>query len=719
MRPLLPWFLLFVTSLQAAEPLCGTSPENDERVSAIHERTRARLASLGTDPSRPATLRDGAFYLQSDPTITADYRPFDLSGQSLVFTPSGTDAFAMRRTALQYVEPAGEPVRDFKAATGADWHYVAHDLPFALPLFGKSVTRIYVSAFNGIHLDVPPVEGATHFDAAEAAVHRGAVLSPLMITAGKPRYLDYPRVWIGQTADAVIVTWRSTTNAPFQYDLQARIATDGKVTFSYRDVVAMRWGTPVLSRGFDPAQVQRALFRSTNDSENDLPGSIPAAMRTMLDVRKVESYRLSDSDLFAVRVTLAAPVDRTKLAEGEILTYAVTVGPDSAVVEIGRDTTRTQSFSSVRFADYGASVHVDGAVLELYGVHRYGYEMSTRVRTFYGAERTAADTTVLAIPFTLPPHTTARDLSTVAEDTALSLPIAEPFVLGTLDVVRVWDLVRKSYGVSTFDYDAVAIYQTFFTDIIWYAGAYATRGNAQVDGISSGGATDQRYPRAPTLMHMNQLAYNYSSVEERAGHVMLHEFGHRWLYSFQIEEDGDKTYALNPVSSHPAAYVHTPSAFPVHGENEASVMGGAYFSPQPGGLYRAHVANYGYSWTDLYLMGLAAPEEVPPWFYFAGTTLPREYWPEEGAIVTGEKRDVEVGQIIAANGPRKPSAAISQRQFRVLFVLVTENGTEATDAEVAKLNHWRELMEHNFATATGGRGKLITTFVRPGRRRAS
>ncbi|HET8774327.1 MAG TPA: hypothetical protein VFP80_11065, partial [Thermoanaerobaculia bacterium] len=212
---------------------------------------------------------------------------------------------------------------------------------------------------------------------------------------------------------------------------------------------------------------------------------------------------------------------------------------------------------------------------------------------------------------------------------------------------------------------------------------------------------------------------NYSSVEERAGHVMLHEFGHRWLYNFPILEDGDESYALNPVSSHPAAYVHTPAAFPVHGVNEASVMGGAYFSPQSDGSYRAHVANYGYSWTDLYLMGLAAPEEVPPWFYLAGTALPREYWPEEGAIANGEKRDVEVGQIIAANGPRKPSSAISQRQFRVLFVLVTENGVEATEAEVAKLNHWRDLMEHNFTLATGGRGSVVTTFVRPARRRAS
>jgi len=50
-------------------------------------------------------------------------------------------------------------------------------------------------------------------------------------------------------------------------------------------------------------------------------------------------------------------------------------------------------------------------------------------------------------------------------------------------------------------------------------------------------------------------------------------------------------------------------------------------------------------------------------------------------------------------------------------VLVTEAGQDPTEAEVAKLNEWRALMERNFATATGGRGALETTFVEPARKR--
>jgi hypothetical protein len=565
---------------------------------------------------------------------------------------------------------------------------------------------------------VPPVQGATHFDAAEAVVHRGAVLSPLTMTQGKPQRLEYPMVWVETTSDAVIVTWRSSANAPFGYDLQAKIAKDGKVTYSYRDVKAVRWGTPVLSRGFDPARVSRTLFRSVDDKADDVGSSVPAALRPMLDVRKVDSYRLADSDVYAMRITLGAAIDRTQLADGQLLVYHAVVGPELAIVEIGRDTTRVASFSSLRYADDGAAAHIDGATIELYGVQQFTQESSARVRTYLGGDE--ADSTTLGIPFTPAPRRIARDLSEVTEGELLPLPIAEPFALGTLDPVRVWELVRKSYGVSTYDYDAVAIFQTFFTDLIFYAGAYATRGNPQVDGIAPRSrGIDADIARSPTLLHMNQLNYGYFVAEQPASQVMLHEFGHRWLYHFAIEEDGETSNALNPVSSHPASYVHTPSAFPVYGANESSVMGGAYYTPQPDGSYRAHVANRGFSWTDLYLMGLAGPEEVPPWFYIAGTSLPREYWPPDGAIANGQKRDVGVGQIIAVHGPRIPSVALSQRQFRVLFVLLTEHGVEATDAEVAKLNQWRGLMERNFATATGGRGRLVTTFVRPGKKRAS
>jgi hypothetical protein len=266
----------------------------------------------------------------------------------------------------------------------------------------------------------------------------------------------------------------------------------------------------------------------------------------------------------------------------------------------------------------------------------------------------------------------------------------------------------------------VAIYQSFYTDMIFYAGAYALIGNSGTNGIGiSGPNFGPNVRRGPNLMHMNHFKYNYNVAPETASQVILHEFGHRWLYFFRFADRGEVSSALNPISAHPAAYVSTPSAFPVFKENESSVMGGAVFLPEGPNTYRTKVANRGYSWMDLYLMGLAEASEVTPWYYLTGTTLRAEYWPDDNVVVTGDKHEVNLDQVVQVHGPRFPTTAYAQKKFKVLFVLVTEPGKDATDADVAKMNEWRALFEKTFNQATGGRGGVETSFVQPGKKRAT
>jgi len=714
--------LLFAATLQASEPMCGTGPENDQRILAARESVRERggIRTLATAPA--PILREGAFYIQNDETLTPAYRPFNLAGQSLVFTPSGTSAYSVQREPLRYVEPAGAELRNFQTATGPDWHYVARDLGGTFTVFGRSVTRIYVSAFNGIHLDPPAAQGGMQFDDLEAAVHRGAVLSPLMITARKPRFLEYPRVFVDEAPGLVRVTWRSSGNAPFGYDVQAELRSDGSVTYSYRSNTAMRWGAPILSAGFDPATAARTALSGVDDVLGDVTTQVPEAVRQMVNLRRVDVVRIAGSDLFAIRMRVEQAIDRTKLGDGQVLNFRATIGNTAASVDISRDTVNVVSFSSISADPNGASARIDGNVVEIYGIQpeaAVASERSLRVTTLYRPLNRIIDQATLSIPFTPAPRVTATDLSGVSQSATLPLPIAEPFVLGVFDPFAVWARLQPQFGLSNYDYDAVAMYQTYFTDMVFYAGAYSTGGNPQVNGIAPQSPFfSTAAAREPALLHMNQLAYNYSAAPETASKVMLHEFGHRWLYFFSIRENGQTSTALNPLGGHPAAYVHTPSAFPVYGPNESSTMGGGFFTRRDDGSYEAHAANQGFSWHDLYLMGLAAPEEVQPWFYLAGTNLPGAYWPPEGAVVNGERRDVQISQIIDVHGPRIPSVSLAQKKFRVLFVLVTEEGTEPTDAEVAKLNEWRTLMERNFETATGGRAKLVTTFVKPEKKRA-
>jgi hypothetical protein len=212
---------------------------------------------------------------------------------------------------------------------------------------------------------------------------------------------------------------------------------------------------------------------------------------------------------------------------------------------------------------------------------------------------------------------------------------------------------------------------------------------------------------------MNRLYLHRADDDEYSLRVLGHELGHRWLYHFQIDENGVPTRSLNPVSAHPAAFVHTPAAFPVFRvQRESSTMGGGYFTNDGNTFRTQQVWNTGYSWTDLYLMGLATPDEVEPWFYISESNPPlaEEYYPPQNTTVSGRRVDVSVQQIISAMGERKPAAEFSQRRFRTLFVLLETAEGAASAAQVAKVGAFARNFESYMDRATGGRASTMATL---------
>jgi len=726
MRSLTPiLLLLFSTTAHADEPLCATSEANDARVRAVYERVGSRPRLGASAEPAPPVARDGAFYLPADEELVPGYRPFDLDGQSLVFEPRAQSKFAVRREALRYIEPSSAFRYDFQTKSATPWHSFAYDLEGPpLTLFGRSVTRLHLTAFNGIHLDAPSEIGATQFDALEAAVHRGPVLSPLMITNRKPSRLHYPQLFVEENASAVVITWRSASGEAFGYDVQAELRRDGSIVYSYRSLRGMKWGTPLLSAGFDPATVTRRALGGADDPQSDLASGTAPEIAPMTDIRRVDVERLNESDLLVLRLRLRGPVNAQQLSAGQTLRYILQIGTATAWLDVDGSGWKITPFNAPREIANGAAVRIDSEVIELYNLQAppdVPASYTVRIWTQVLPSTRTVDFATTVISFDTAAGRVASDLSAVANGSELSLPITEPFLLGDFNPLAVWQRLQGTFSLSDYDVDAVAMYQSFFTDIIFYAGAYSTAGNPAVDGIAPpSGSRGTKTARAPALLHMNQLTYGWNASVPNASHVILHEFGHRWLYFFRIAEEGQLVRALNPASAHPAAFVHTPAAFRVFGDDEASVMGGATYASQNDGVYRAHAANGGYSWTDLYLMGLAAPEEVQPWFYLANSNPPQplEYWPADGAMVRGDRREVSIGQVIEAEGPRSPSAAIGQRLFRVLFVLVTDGATP-NEQDVAKVNEWRALLEQTFSLATGGRGRVATEWVRPAKRRAT
>ncbi|HYI07668.1 MAG TPA: hypothetical protein VEK57_01235 [Thermoanaerobaculia bacterium] len=696
--------------IQAAELQCATSPENDRRIAALHARPREQARVAAGAVAAPPALRDGVIYLPANDEVTPGYRPFDLAGESLLFRPGSEGRYAVSREPLRYTEPssAGQVTTQFLTA----------DLGFTFSAFGRSVQRVYVAAFIGITFDEPRYDDATGFSEVEALMRPQPLIAPLAQTSRSLR--PPPAVHVDRTPSSLIVTWRSISHPSFGYDVQAELHQDGSIVFSYNSLRNVHWGAPVLAPGGAP---RRTLFDV--QGANGTTSQVDPALRDMVDMRRVEVFRIAESEVVSLRMTLAAPIDRSKIPNGQWLTYefliATESGTDGATVQVTRNDTFVNGFGTSTLDR--VTGRVEGNTVEIFGLQRAPGTASTQrlnVVTFVSGSGRPADVAEYEFPLDAAQRRIATDLS-AANGSELPLPIVEPFLLPVLDPFAVWDQVKAATGFRDDEIDGMAIYQTFFTDLLLFGTAYAAVGNPQVDGIhppEPDRGTGK--PRYPTLIHMNQLSYDENADERLASAVLLHEFGHRWLYTLRFADGPSTSNILSPQRYHPAAYVDTRSAFPLYGPQESSVMGGGSFTSLGGNRYRARSLHYGYSWTDLYLMGLADAEEVPSWFYLGSTNpqLPNAYFPTDGIEVTGTKRDVTLSQVVAAQGPRNPSPAMSPRDFRVLFVLLTDPGKEPAAEEIAKMEDLRTTMERDFSRATGGRGS-VTTNRPPQKKRRS
>ena len=134
-----------------------------------------------------------------------------------------------------------------------------------------------------------------------------------------------------------------------------------------------------------------------------------------------------------------------------------------------------------------------------------------------------------------------------------------------------------------------------------------------------------------------------------------------------------------------------------------------------GGSFKTIDAVKRYSALDQYAMGLVDRTQVPPFFYVENPTnmsptRTPESAPEIGITFNGTRRDVLIDDVIAALGPRSPSASNSPRVHRQAFIYLVSNGRTADAGQVAKIDAIRKAWEAFFLQATDSRMRAITTL---------
>ena len=196
--------------------------------------------------------------------------------------------------------------------------------------------------------------------------------------------------------------------------------------------------------------------------------------------------------------------------------------------------------------------------------------------------------------------------------------------------------------------------------------------------------------------------YNYA-----VGHLG-HEIGHRWLAYTAARVNG-QTISLG-AWPHWDPGLETRVAYPYSLPLEASSQGGSAwqdnlddsFTQLRDGFF---VPASGYSYLDLYLMGLIAAAEVPD-FYIVRPLVRIGTDANGRPIFKGQRMRITIQDVIAAEGPRLPDVNHSQRHFNTGIVVIVEHGRTPSAELINRANGIRQQWIDYWAITTGHRSSM-------------
>jgi hypothetical protein len=252
--------------------------------------------------------------------------------------------------------------------------------------------------------------------------------------------------------------------------------------------------------------------------------------------------------------------------------------------------------------------------------------------------------------------------------------------------------------------------------------AFCTQGRFQwqfIQPVYVGANQMQEYPPdglAGTDRH-NILAYTQQLAERTAnGRIppydyamsqIGHEMGHRWSAFVSAKVDG-ATIELGPT--HWARGLQAPVAFPYQRPTEASIMGGGVWQDNFDGTFTQldddyYVPATGWSYLDLYLMGLISPAEVPD-FFMLKNLVPSGSDRNGHPTFKADRTKITIEDVIAAEGPRLPAAGQAQKDFNTGMVLVVEHGKTPSAKLIEEVTGIRERWIDYWTTTTGHRSTM-------------
>jgi hypothetical protein len=118
-----------------------------------------------------------------------------------------------------------------------------------------------------------------------------------------------------------------------------------------------------------------------------------------------------------------------------------------------------------------------------------------------------------------------------------------------------------------------------------------------------------------------------------------------------------------------------------------------------------YVPATGWSYLDLYLMGMISPAEVPDFFLLRN--LSAQGQDANGQpIFKADRTKITIQDVIAAEGQRLPAVAQAQKRFNTGMVMVVEHGKQPSEKLIESVTGIRERWMDYWTTTTGHRSTM-------------
>jgi hypothetical protein len=680
---------------------------------------------------------------------------FDLAGQTLRFSPDGAQ-YRVDHGTLNWDSDFGSQL------TGAK--VTLHQ--FAFPFSGKRWDSFLVGATGSISFGTPEKDddpeasrrpdGGVSIGRFEPLAEAASALidsAPAICVFFKPR-MSGPH-YVKELADRVVVTWDTTEPFGNIQDFtwfktinrfQAVLHRDGLVEMSYQELAAK---DAIVGIYPELSATGKTLATVSADPH--------PALAAHLDLRNL---KLSVEDGIRLKVTFETrgPALREGDPAVDGLTYRVSLGPQRPI-STSADAAQTEltwtargiawQHRPTRYIAFGPGVSrkvvASGNTITLEGVLPGSLRGLGQVSVFAEIAASGSPEPVAKIV----PHVIHLSgiqnpevhLSSLTRKDGPFAVVYESFHY--LALPKPQDLSCTVIQALGDKFDFLAYYSDFRIDnqeagtpsdgpkggnvlgtgeLQHDLGAYCTQGRFQwgyVQPVYVGSNQMQELPPegAPVAGDHDITFYIHQLEERSPEHKLLsynyamsqigHEMGHRWSAFVSAKVDGDKI-PLGPV--HWARGLHAPVAFPYQRPTEASAMGGSVWQDNLDGTYTQldddyYVPATGYSYLDLYLMGLISAAEVPD-FFLLKNLVPTGKDANQRPIFKAERTKVTIQDVIAVEGQRLPDVDHSQREFNTGMVVVVEHGKSPSSSLVERANGIRGQWIDYWETTTGHRASM-------------